>query len=391
MKKIYYLLLLIPFIGCSAPKTKFGEILEKSCLFLDTVMSLQFDRTITEVSIRSGDTQIVSGNVYLQYFNIGKKSDEYTGKLQVYNQNYTDNVIGYGKDLTKDSITFLFYQDGRMQHNTEKIHDHNFGDEQCGFLSAKSLRNMIKFREKNIDHFSIKDTSYNGVTCYHVDLFLKDSPDADINKTHESFIIRKTDYMPLCLSFSGEVAKGIVMYNRYEISNIHINEPYREAYVNISKRNSFLSNISNLIVDDTIFESPLPYNKVPLKYMNGDTATLAQFKGKVVVLDFWYRGCFYCLKLMPEINRLSAKYRDVVFLGVDSRDATRMVKEYMNKNNFRYQTVDDKKQLETKLKVTGFPTTVIIDENGSVYAVVNGFSDNAGQEIEDKIIQALKQ
>ncbi|MCY1536075.1 hypothetical protein D9M68_715140 [compost metagenome] len=94
---------------------------------------------------------------------------------------------------------------------------------------------------------------------------------------------------------------------------------------------------------------------------------------------------------MPEINRLSAKYRDVVFLGVDSRDATRMVKEYMNKNNFRYQTVDDKKQLETKLKVTGFPTTVIIDENGSVYAVVNGFSDNAGQEIEDKIIQALKQ
>ncbi|RQO31563.1 hypothetical protein DBR32_06285 [Taibaiella sp. KBW10] len=389
MKKIFYLIFLTSFVGgCNSPKTEFGKIMEKSCLLLDTVQSLQFDRTFTEVSIRTGDTQIVSANVYLKYFDIDKESNKYTGLIQIYDQNYTDGVVGYRRALSKDSITFLFYQNGKMQQNTEKTTSNNFGDEKCEFLNAKNLRDMIQFREKNIDHYSIKDTLYNGTACFFIDLFIKDSPDADINKIHESIIIRKADYMPLSLSFHGEVEKGVVIHDRYEISNIHINKPYNEAYVNITKRDSFPSRIDQLVVDHKIIESPLPFNGVPLKYVNGDRTSLDKFNGRVVVLDFWYRGCFYCLKLMPEINRLSSKYKDVVFLGVNSRDATSMVTEYLTKNNFIYQTIDDSRQLEIKLKVTCFPTTIIIGKDGKVHSTLTGFSTEAADEIEAKIKEA---
>lgn len=385
MKSILYLMFLLPLISCGRPKTEFGKIMEKSCLFLDTVHSLQFDRTFTRLSSINGDTETVNANVYLEYFDIGERSNKYTGLIQVYDQSFKDNAIVYKRELTKDNQTFFFYQDGKMQQNTEKVKDNNFGDEQCEFLNAKSLRDMIQYREKHIDHFSIKDTSYNGTTCYYIDLFLKDSPDADINKVHESFILRKADYMPLSLSFYGEISKGVIMYDRYEVSNIHINNPYNDGYINVAAKDAFLSNIDQHIVDLKIVESPLPFSKVPLKYMNGATTSLDHFKGKVVVLDFWYRGCFYCLKLMPELNRLSTKYKDVVFLGVDSRDSTSMITEYLTKNKFIYQTIDDSKQLETKLKVTGFPTTIIIGKDGKIHSTLTGFSTEAPAEIETKI------
>ena len=47
-------------------------------------------------------------------------------------------------------------------------------------------------------------------------------------------------------------------------------------------------------------------------WINGETATLASLKGKIVVLDFWATWCGPCLASIPHTNELAEKYKDKV-------------------------------------------------------------------------------
>jgi hypothetical protein len=57
-----------------------------------------------------------------------------------------------------------------------------------------------------------------------------------------------------------------------------------------------------------------------LKGLDGKTHALSEYRGKVVVLDFWYRGCGWCIKAMPQLNALAAEFegRPVAVLGMNT-------------------------------------------------------------------------
>ncbi len=57
-----------------------------------------------------------------------------------------------------------------------------------------------------------------------------------------------------------------------------------------------------------------------LKGLDGKTHPLAEYRGKVVVLDFWYRGCGWCIKAMPQLNALAEEFagRPVAVLGMNT-------------------------------------------------------------------------
>ena len=71
------------------------------------------------------------------------------------------------------------------------------------------------------------------------------------------------------------------------------------------------------------------------KDLEGKTHRLADYRGKVVVLDFWYRGCGWCMHAMPQVKQLAETFRDqpVAVLGMtideDPKDA-RIVVEAMD-------------------------------------------------------------
>ena len=57
-----------------------------------------------------------------------------------------------------------------------------------------------------------------------------------------------------------------------------------------------------------------------LQGLDGKTHALAEYRGKVVVLDFWYRGCGWCIKAMPQLNALAEQFegRPVAVLGMNT-------------------------------------------------------------------------
>ncbi len=126
-----------------------------------------------------------------------------------------------------------------------------------------------------------------------------------------------------------------------------------------------------------------------LKDLDGKTHKLADYKGKVVVLDFWYRGCGWCMKAMPQVNQLAADFQGqpVAVLAMctdrDEKDA-RLVADKMKLTYpvLRAQGVPEKYQVQ------GFPTLIVIDPEGAVRVFHVGYSPTLHDDVA-KVIRGL--
>ena len=119
-----------------------------------------------------------------------------------------------------------------------------------------------------------------------------------------------------------------------------------------------------------------------VKDLEGRTHTLDQYRGKVLVLDFWYRGCGWCMRAMPQVKRIAAHYRgrDVAVFGVNNdhnEDDARFVAREMQLD----YPVLRSQELPAKYGVQGFPTLIIIDQQGKVADIHVGYSPRLYEEV----------
>ncbi|MCU0479848.1 MAG: redoxin domain-containing protein [Anaerolineae bacterium] len=103
----------------------------------------------------------------------------------------------------------------------------------------------------------------------------------------------------------------------------------------------------------------------------GETYDLADFKGKVVVLNFWAGWCIPCKDEAPELQSTWEYYQaqnaDVVFLGIAYADNGPSSLKFLGDYNITYLNAPD---LGTRISdlynINGVPETFIIDKNGNV-------------------------
>ncbi|HKU85696.1 MAG TPA: TlpA disulfide reductase family protein [Casimicrobiaceae bacterium] len=120
----------------------------------------------------------------------------------------------------------------------------------------------------------------------------------------------------------------------------------------------------------------------------GDTVELAQLRGRVVYVDFWASWCTPCKRSFPWMNELDARYRDsgltIVAINVDKRrdDAMRFLRDVPA----RFTVVFDAEgKTPAVFDVKGMPSSYLIDREGRVAAVEEGFHDERAAVIEQRI------
>jgi cytochrome c biogenesis protein CcmG/thiol:disulfide interchange protein DsbE len=104
-----------------------------------------------------------------------------------------------------------------------------------------------------------------------------------------------------------------------------------------------------------------------LALFDGSEVTLADLRGKTVVLNFWASWCSPCRREAPALQRVWETYKDqgVVFVGLTYHDARGASLAFIKEYGITYPNgVDEKGQISHEYGVTAVPETYVIDREG---------------------------
>jgi peroxiredoxin len=126
--------------------------------------------------------------------------------------------------------------------------------------------------------------------------------------------------------------------------------------------------------------------------LRGKNIRSADWKGKVVVINFWFTTCPPCVSEMPAFNRLSNEYknRNVLFLGI-TFSTKKDVQDFLKKRPFNINIAPDADSIEKIFAVQQHPLTLIVDQSGLIQKAIAGGSvgSKAPGEAYDKIKPAI--
>lgn len=129
--------------------------------------------------------------------------------------------------------------------------------------------------------------------------------------------------------------------------------------------------------------------KAPVAYEgvdeNGETVSSAAFAGEVVVMNFWYAACPPCRVEAADLEAVHQQYRDqgVRFVGVNVYDQAATVHSFNEEFGVTYPSILDVDDAAVRLAFSdnvppqAIPSTLVIDRDGSVAAVIRGVADKA--------------
>jgi len=125
------------------------------------------------------------------------------------------------------------------------------------------------------------------------------------------------------------------------------------------------------------------------KDLDGKTHSLKGYRGKVVILDFWYRGCGWCIRAMPQMIELADDFKDqpVVVLGMNTDRKEEDAKFVVDAMKLNYPALKAE-GLPEKYHVRGFPTLFVIDQAGKVADIHVGYSPTLRDEV-SKTVKGL--
>ena len=125
----------------------------------------------------------------------------------------------------------------------------------------------------------------------------------------------------------------------------------------------------------------------------GKPVSIKQLRGKVVLLDFWTYGCINCFHIIPDLQKLEAKYPDtLVIIGVHSakfetEGKTAHIAAVVQRYGLTHPVVNDNKlQVWDEYGAQGWPTLTVIDPAGNVVGQVSGEGHYA---LMDKVVGTL--
>jgi len=129
-----------------------------------------------------------------------------------------------------------------------------------------------------------------------------------------------------------------------------------------------------------------------VQFLTGETFTLSEHRGTVVVLDFWTTWCRHCVAKMPTIQTLSERFEDdVIFVGMNVGEDPQRVQDFIYERGFTYPIgLDENGAIHQELFPSpGIPFMVIIDREGMITETFLGGGEGLEETYTNAILEAL--
>jgi len=127
-----------------------------------------------------------------------------------------------------------------------------------------------------------------------------------------------------------------------------------------------------------------------LESLAGPNERLQEYRGDVVLINFWASWCGPCRQEMPILDRLHQRYSDAGFtvLGVNVEGERKAAEKIANKSTITFPVlIDAGQKVSEQYDLEAMPTTVVVDRNGEIRYIHRGYK--SGDEA--KYIDVVKQ
>ncbi|MDH5443923.1 MAG: TlpA family protein disulfide reductase [Gammaproteobacteria bacterium] len=131
-----------------------------------------------------------------------------------------------------------------------------------------------------------------------------------------------------------------------------------------------------------------------LKSMSGKNLKLSEFRGQVVMINFWASWCAPCRQEMPLLEDLYKKYKPLGFtlLGVNVEEDSSKAATLLKSIKVSFPILYDNKNKVSKLyKVAAMPTTVIIDRDGRLRYLHKGYKPGYEKDYQKQVRALIRE
>ena len=167
---------------------------------------------------------------------------------------------------------------------------------------------------------------------------------------------------------------------------------WRIAYIYRKLGNIELADVYDRKADPTYELWGKPMKDFSATDLDGNPISLQDYRGKVVLLDFWGVWCGFCINEMPNLKKVYTTYKDQGFdiIGVSLDDEKSALRDYIKENDLQWRQVFSGKTwrddpLAQQYNITGVPSQWLIDRDGKLIS-----HKARGEDLERLVVEALK-
>lgn len=270
-------------------------------------------------------------------------------------------------------------------------------------LTNLSSYPLLKEEDLADDYYSytLSETQLDGKSCYLVDIL--GTPDEEPDSIFGMQTIRyeinlwidRDDYLPIQYSIAYDIVEQQdTMYQYDEFKLLAFDTIVDESRLTLESipAEVKLKDYEPYKEPEPLAEgSPAPDWSLPT--LNDDTIRLADLKGKVVLLDFFYKSCAPCCAAMPVLQSLYDKYKDkgFVMLGIDPIDDPEKdeMADFLAKRGINYTILFAERELSDTYRISGYPTLFFLDREGKIAKMHVGFGKGMEEELEADLVKLL--
>lgn len=132
----------------------------------------------------------------------------------------------------------------------------------------------------------------------------------------------------------------------------------------------------------------LPFH-FTLENDGGDSVSLAEHTGQVVLLNFWYVNCVPCQREFPGIDSVYQRHAIDGFqvLGIDAGDPADHVRTFRSDFNLTFQLLlDPNRAVNSEYRITSYPQNILIDRTGAIHGILGPVTQD---ELEELVLELL--
>ena len=131
-----------------------------------------------------------------------------------------------------------------------------------------------------------------------------------------------------------------------------------------------------------------------LKSHSGENLRLSEFRGEVVMINFWASWCGPCRQEMPLLDELYTQYQPLGFtiLGVNVEEDPSKAKQLLKDSPVNFPILyDDKSEVSKLYKVVAMPSTVLVDRDGNVRYLHQGYKPGYEESYQQQVRALIRE